>query len=138
MRTITTDFAPSAKPIGVSIEVIDEWTKLAEAPEYDILETGFASARKIARGVLEVSSPLLLANTTETNATTDVRIVRNDGSTAVIVQGFPIAGEDTLLVPLQGQFLVSGDYVECKTTLASGVFATLSYTEGQSEDDDVS
>jgi hypothetical protein len=48
-----------------------------------------------------------------------------------------IPAYDTVPLPLNGQFFKSGDLLELKTDTNLAVDATLSFTLGQSEEDDV-
>jgi TusA-related sulfurtransferase len=49
----------------------------------------------------------------------------------------PITANETTPIPLNGQFLKSGDTLEIKADTDLAVHATLSFTQGQSEEDDV-
>lgn len=224
IRRIRTEQAPSAKPVAVSLDVTDEWQMIIDAPEYDVPVVGFGTARRIAPGVAEVSSPLLVTNLTGTVAAVSVRVFRalrplilpqtqldfpgfqggqgySNGdiltltngaevqvdavdplgsvqeftliqrgaliiedeelfeviSTSGLGQGFavtpstdnlieqafnfatnfPVEPRDTAVIPLNGQFLLTGDRLEVITDTMNALQATISYTEGQSEEDDL-
>lgn len=80
MPRIVTDQAPSAKPVSVSVDITTEWQTMIDVPDYDVPVVGFGSARRIAPGVAEISSPLLVVNydtdSPTFNENIDVRIVR--------------------------------------------------------------
>lgn len=137
-RTITTEIAPSAKPVGVSKPVTTVWTEMADGPEYDIPRVGFNSGeRRIAPGVAEVSSPLLISNISDSPISIDVKIIRDNGDESILAQSFPVPFGDISIFPVQGQFLKSGDILQVRSEQDTGLFATLAYTEGQAEEDDV-
>lgn len=235
MTRIVTEQAPSAKPVSVSLKVTDQWTTIIDAPDYNVPVVGFGTTRRIAPGVAEISSPLMISNlhtqssnifvriirgeryivdaqdetdyddttgngtfnggtgfttsdviTLVNNATIDVdavsggavteftiltvgnRIFRDGNaqtsiglfsSTGGTGSGFvltarennydptdglysltneyPVEPRDTMIIPLNGQFLLTGDRLQVKATDNDRLIATISYTEGQSEEDDV-
>ena len=49
----------------------------------------------------------------------------------------PVPGYETSAIPLNGQFLKSGDTLEVQASVDLSVHATMSFTLGQSEEDDV-
>jgi len=231
---ITTDQAPSAKPVSISVNVTDQWQTIIDAPDYDVPVVGFGTTRRIAPGVSEISSPLMVANIIGATSNISVRIVKSDryiidaqdetnynnvssngtfsggvghaindtitldngatllvdaissgavtqftiqtvGSrvardgngesvlTQVISSGtgedftltarennydttdgifllantYPVELRDTMIIPLNGQFLLTGDRLQIKATANNQLVATISYTEGQSEEDDI-
>lgn len=138
IRTIRTDQAPSAKPVGVSVELTTDWQTIIDAPQYDVLKIGLGSERRIAPGLAELSSPLLLTNVASSNVLIDCEIVREDGSVSIVAKNFPVPIADALILPVQGQFLLSGDTMRVKASENGAVYATVSYTEGQAEEDDIS
>jgi hypothetical protein len=220
---ITTDQAPSAKPVSISVKVTDQWQTIIDAPDYDVPVVGFGTTRRVAPGVSEISSPLMVSNIINDTSNISVRIVKSDryiidaqdetnynnvssngtfsggvghaindtitldngatllvdaissgavtqftiqtvGSrvardgngesvlTQVISSGtgedfsltarennydttdgiftlantYPVELRDTMIIPLNGQFLLTGELI-----------ATISFTEGQSEEDDI-
>ena len=234
MTRITTDQAPSAKPVSISVNVTDQWQTIIDAPDYDVPVVGFGTTRRIAPGVSEISSPLMVANIIGATSNISVRIVKSDryiidaqdetnynnvssngtfsggvghaindtitldngatllvdaissgavtqftiqtvGSrvardgngesvlTQVISSGtgedftltarennydttdgifllantYPVELRDTMIIPLNGQFLLTGDRLQIKATANNQLVATISYTEGQSEEDDI-
>jgi hypothetical protein len=231
---ITTDQAPSAKPVSISVNVTDQWQTIIDAPDYDVPVVGFGTTRRVAPGVSEISSPLMVANIIGATSNISVRIVKSDryiidaqdetnynnvssngtfsggvghaindtitldngatllvdaissgavtqftiqtvGSrvardgngesvlTQVISSGtgedftltarennydttdgifllantYPVELRDTMIIPLNGQFLLTGDRLQIKATANNQLVATISYTEGQSEEDDI-
>lgn len=224
IRRIRTEQAPSAKPVAVSLNLTTDWQMIIDAPEYDVPVVGFGTARRIAPGVAEISSPLMVTNLTGTSASVSCRVFRalrpmitgqteadfpgfqggqgygagatltlsnsaevlvdavdpigtvteftvvNPGS--LIFEGdvldevlsdtglgqgfsitaadnnlveqafnfatnFPVEPRDTAVIPLNGQFLLTGDRLEVISDTNDALQATISYTEGQSEEDDL-
>ena len=89
-------------------------------------------------GVGEVISPLILCNYTANTVNVDVRAYRYvENDTFHIIRNMQIPGYDTIPLPLNGQFFQSGDLLEVKADANLSVDATLSFTLGQSEEDDV-
>lgn len=136
---LITSQAPDAKPIGISKSISNAgWTTLIEVPEYEIPEETFGGGTIIVPGVAEIISPLLITNTTSSSATVDIRIYRNSDTTNYIIASqLPIPAYDILPMPLNGQFIASGDKLEITSSTASGINVTISYTVGQAEQDDV-
>lgn len=222
IRRITTEQAPSAKPVSKSVAITTSWQLVADAPEYDVPVVGFGTERRIAPGVAEISSPLLVSNVGASSATVSVRLVRyaqpliadqtetdfgtftggtsyaeNDvvtlsNDSQVLITGvtggvvtefdftsvgsdvpagtqltqinntgsgtgftvdveaanlvpqiflfaseYPVEPQDTVIIPLNGQFLLTGDRLEVQGSAADTLNATISFTEGQSEEDDI-
>lgn len=238
MPRIVTEQSPSAKPVPVSAKVTDQWTTIIDVPDYDVPVVGFGTTRRIAPGVGEISSPLLISNVSNTSQNISVRIVRSErylaasqdetnfndtatngkivggsgyevgdtitlennavvtvdavsggsvtqftlssvgnkitrdgtGNTVIIqftstsatapsglgfiltarennydpndgiyelANTYPVEIRDTMIIPLNGQFLVTGDRLQIKGSSNDSLIATISYTEGQSEEDDV-
>lgn len=138
IKIITTSQAPDAKPVGVSKFVGTEWTTLIEVPRYEIPEETFGGGTIIVPGVAEIITPLIITNTTSTSLTVDIRIYRLiDDTNYLIATQLPIPGFDILPLPLNGQFIASGDRLEISSNAASGIVVTISYTVGQAEQDDV-
>jgi hypothetical protein len=136
---LITSQAPDAKPIGVTKSISDaSWTTLIEVPEYEIPEETFGGGTITVPGVAEIISPLLITNTTASSATVDIRIYRYiDTTNYLIASELPIPAYDILPMPLNGQFIASGDKLEVISSIASGINVTISYTVGQAEQDDV-
>jgi len=231
---IITDQAPSAKPVSLSVKVTDQWQTIIDAPDYDVPVVGFGTTRRVAPGVAEISSPLMVANIIGATSNISVRIIKAEryiidaqdetnydntsfngtfsggvGHTAgdiitldsgttilvddvssgtvtqftiqtvgsrvsrdgngesilnqVITSGsgedfsltarennydttdgiflltneYPVELRDTMIIPLNGQFLLTGDRLQIKASAIDELIATISYTEGQSEEDDI-
>lgn len=141
---IPTSQAPVAKQIGVTLALTTTEAILAEAPAYNVPLLGFNAGTRTARGVIEFSSPLLISNITTTAASFTARIVRiTPAGTFVIANEVVVEPNDTLIFPLNGHFLlretaeVAGDYLDIKASANTSLVATVSYTEGQAEEDDV-
>lgn len=136
---LITSQAPDAKPIGISKSISNAgWTTLIEVPEYEIPEETFGGGTITVPGVAEIISPLLITNTTASSATVDIRIYRySDTTYYLIASELPIPAYDILPMPLNGQFIASGDTLEVTSSTASGINVTISYTVGQAEQDDV-
>lgn len=235
MTRVVTEQAPSAKPVSISFKVTDQWTTIIDVPDYDVPVVGFGTTRRVAPGVAEISSPLMVANIDALSSNISVRIIRGEryitdaqdetdyddttgngtfnggagfvvsdvitmmndatitvdavsggtvtqftittvgervfrdgnaqtaiqmfSSTGGIATGFaltarennydptdgiysltndyPVEPRDTMIIPLNGQFLLTGDRLQVKATHNDRLITTISYTEGQSEEDDV-
>lgn len=234
MPRIITEQAPSAKPVPVSVKVTDQWATIIDVPDYDVPVVGFGTTRRIAPGIGEISSPLLIANISIASQNVSVRIIRSErylaasqdetdyddttgngeffggaghdvGDVITLVNGaqitvdavssgevteftvtsvgvrinrdgtseteilqatstgigenfsiiarennydpndgiyilandYPVEVRDTMIIPLNGQFLITGDRLQIKGSTNDSLIATISYTEGQSEEDDV-
>ena len=145
MPVITTSQAPAAKPVGANLLLTTSWQDLVEAPLYVVPLVGFSTATVNARGVVEFSSPLLITNIDSTTRSFSARITRASGSSFVIANAVTVEANDVLPFPLNGQFLIRddtvslsvGDKLELLASANNALVATVSYTEGQAEDNDV-
>lgn len=144
---IPTSQAPVAKQIGVTLALTTTAAIMAEAPAYNVPLLGFNAGTRTARGVVEFSGPLLVTNVTTVAATFTARIVRITPAgtgTFVIANALTVEPNDTVVYPLNGQFLLrennqaAGDYLDIRASANSSLVATVSFTEGQAEEDDVS
>lgn len=138
ITTIQTSQAPDAKPVVKSFTLTTNWQTMIEVPNYEVPELVFGGSTTIEPGVGEVISPLMICNFTANTVAIDVRTYRQaDNDTFWLVRNMQIPAYDTVPLPLNGQFFKSGDLLElkCDTNLAAD--ATLSFTLGQSEEDDV-
>ena len=136
--TLATTQAPDAKPVAKSFTLSTNWQTMIEVPNYEVPELVFVGSTTIEPGVGEVISPLILCNFTNATVTVDVRTHREDINAEFwIVRNLPIPAYDTLPLPLNGQFFKSGDLLEIKAGANLSVDASLSFTLGQSEEDDV-
>lgn len=138
ITTINTTQAPDAKPVAKSFTLSTNWQTMIEVPNYEVPELVFGGSTTVEPGVGEVISPLMLCNFTANTVSVDVRTYRYDlNDTFWIVRNMQIPAYDTVPLPLNGQFFKSGDLLELKTDTNLAVDATLSFTLGQSEEDDV-
>jgi len=138
ITTITTSQAPDAKPVAINKVVSTNWQVLIEVPQYEVPELVFGGSTTVEPGVGEVISPLILCNTTANTVNVDVRTHREDvNAEFYILRNLPVPGYQTTAIPLNGQFLKSGDTLEILADTDLAVHATLSFTLGQSEEDDV-
>ena len=138
ITTIVTSQAPDAKPVAKSFTLSTNWQTMIEVPNYEVPELVFGGSTTIEPGVGEVISPLILCNFTANTVMVDVRTYRYvENDTFFIVRNLQIPAYDTIPLPLNGQFFKSGDLLEIKADTNLAVDATLSFTLGQSEKDDV-
>ncbi len=138
VTTITTSQAPDAKPVAVNEIVTTNWQVIADVPNYKVPELVFGGSETIEPGVGEIISPLVLCNTTSSTVLVDLRFHRDEANAEFyILRNMPITGYETTPIPLNGQFLKSGDTLEVKADTDLAVHATLSLTQGQAEEDDV-
>jgi hypothetical protein len=138
MTTIITSQAPDAKPVGKSMSLTTIYTNLITVPDYEIPDESFGGLSIVVPGVAEIISPLLVCNKSASTAKISARIFRsNDSSIFTIANAMPIGSNDILPLPLNGQFLYTGDILEVKADVNSALDVTISYTLGQAEQDDV-
>ncbi len=137
-ETIITSAAPDAKPVAVSVTATTSWVTIITVPQYQIPSSGyFGSGDATVPGVAEIITPLMCANTGASTASISARIVRDGGATSVLANALPIPPNDTLALPLNGQFLMTDDVLQIKASAATTIDVTISYTVGQAEQDDV-
>lgn len=138
MTTIITSQAPDAKPVGLSAILTNSWASLIEVPNYQIPEETFGGGTKIVPGVAEIISPLLICNTSGNTVNMGLRIYRNySDSYFMLVNNLPIPANDIIAIPLNGQFIATGDILEAIASDDNVLNVTISYTIGQAEQDDV-
>lgn len=138
ITTIVTSQSPDAKPVARSFTLTTNWQTMIEVPQYEVPELVFGGSTTIEPGVGEVISPLILCNFTANTAAVDVRAYRYiENEVFFIVRNLQIPAYDTIPLPLNGQFFKTGDLLEIKADRNLAVDATLSFTLGQSEKDDV-
>lgn len=138
MTTIITSQAPDAKPIAVSRELSDQWDIIIEVPSFEVPEESFGGGRVIVPGVAEIISPLIVSNITDTTSKLSIRIYRQATESFFIVANeIQVPGRDIIAIPLNGQFILTGDRLEVKALLLNQLNITLSFTIGQAEQDDV-
>jgi|TARA_B110000971_G_scaffold104855_1_gene107676 hypothetical protein len=138
ITTIVTSQAPDAKPVAKSFTLTTNWQTMIEVPNYEVPELVFGGSTTVEPGVGEVISPLILCNFTASTVSVDVRTHREDVNAEFwIIRNLQIPAYDTIPLPLNGQFFKSGDLLEVKSDTNLAVDASLSFTLGQSEEDDV-
>jgi|TARA_B110000503_G_C6993209_1_gene348256 hypothetical protein len=138
ITTIITSQAPDAKPVAVNLVLSTNWQVIIDVPNYEVPELVFGGSTTIEPGVGEIISPLVLCNTSANTVNVDVQVYRYDvNDTFYIIRNLPVPSYDTIPIPLNGQFLKSGDILEAKASADLAVHSTLSFTLGQSEEDDV-
>ena len=135
IRTIALLEAPAAQPRAESKTVPQgSWLEIVDAPQYELPKSNFTSeGTKIAPGVAEISSPLLVSNKSSGEARVTAQIVRQNGDVSEFATDYPVPVADALPLPLQGQFLLAGDIVQVMSDTADALDATISWTEGQAE-----
>lgn len=136
--TVVTSQAPDAKPVAVNLELTTNWQEIVRVPNYEVPELVFGGSTTVEPGVGEIISPLVCCNTYANTATVDVQVYRYaENLTYWLVRNLQIPGYDTIAIPLNGQFLKTGDILEAKSDTEYAINTTLSFTLGQSEEDDV-
>lgn len=135
---ITTSQAPDAKPVATSVTLTTDWQPIIEVPSYEVPEESFGGGTTVVPGVGEILSPLIVTNTTTTSSTVSIRVYRfNVDATFILANQLPIAPNDVLPIPLNGQFIQTGDRLEVLAGDNNAIDITISYTLGQAEQDDV-
>lgn len=138
ITTIVTSQAPDAKPVAKSFTLTTNWLPMIEVPNYEVPELVFGGSTTVEPGVGEVISPLILCNITANTVAVDVEVHREDiNAEFYLVRNLQIPAYDTIPLPLNGQFFKSGDLLNLKADTELAVHATLSFTLGQAEEDDV-
>ena len=138
ITTITTTQAPDAKPVYKNLTLSTNWQIIIEVPNYEVPELVFGGSTTVEPGVGEVISPLILCNTTANTAYVDLKAYRYaENDSWYILRNLPVPGYDTIPIPINGQFFKTGDTLEAKADKDLHVDATLSFTLGQAEEDDV-
>jgi hypothetical protein len=139
---VTTSQAPDAKPVAINRILTTNPQVLIDVPQYRVPELVFGGSTTIEPGVGEIISPLILCNVTAATVTVSVRVFRwadagGAGLYYFIINQLPIPAYETIPIPLNGQFLGTGDKLEVQCSDDLAVHATLSFTLGQAEEDDV-
>lgn len=138
ITTIVTSQAPDAKPVAKNLVLSANWQELINVPNYEVPELVFGGSTTVEPGVGEIISPLIICNTTANTVNLDVQIYRYEENLEYyLVRNMPIPGYDTIPIPLNGQFFKTGDILEAKASANLALHATLSFTLGQAEEDDV-
>ena len=135
---VVTSQAPDAKPVAVNLELDTQGQVIFEVPEYEVPELVFGGSTTVEPGVGEIISPLIVCNVTANTATVDVDVYRYvENRYFSLVKNLPVPGYETIPIPLNGQFLKTGDWLEARCSSNNAIHSTLSFTLGQSEEDDV-
>jgi hypothetical protein len=135
---ITTSQAPDAKPIGLSVALYTSWQTIIEVPSYEIPELVFGGETVVVPGVGEIISPMLISNRDIGTVNVSVRIYREEANTYFyIANEIPVPSYDILALPMNGQFIATGDTVDVKASTDNTCDVTISFTVGQAEQDDV-
>lgn len=145
---ISTTQAPDAKPVVRSLRVTTTEAPLITVPQYEVPELVFGGSFVVENGVGEVISPLILCNTTANTVSVSVRAERYAQEDTINVndindlelyfaKNLQIPGYETIALPLNGQFFRSGDELRIVSDTDFAVVATISFTLGQAEENDV-
>lgn len=135
---VTTSQAPDAKPIGLSVTLTTNWDTIIDVPSFEVPELVFGGDTVVVPGVAEIISPMIITNIDVQTVDVSVRIYRASSNTSFIIANeLPIPAYDVLPLPLNGQFIYTGDTVDVKASMNGAVNVTISYTIGQAEQDDV-
>jgi hypothetical protein len=135
---ISTSQAPDAKPIGVSFTLDTSWQTLIEVPSYEVPEESFGGGTIVVPGVAEIISPLIVCNRSTVTRNFSIRVYRDSMEASFfLADAVSIPAKDTLFVPLNGQFIYTGDRLEITASESNVLDVTLSFTVGQAEQDDV-
>lgn len=138
IEIIRTSQAPDAKPIGLSRTLTNDWETIIEVPSYEIPEESFGGGSVVVPGVAELISPMLICNKTANTESMSIRIYRLETDTFfLITNDLPIPSNDIVSIPLNGQFVYSGDLLQVKGSENDSLDITMSFTIGQAEEDDV-
>ena len=141
ITTVTTSQAPDAKPVAKNLVLSTTSAEIINVPNYRVPELVFGGSTTVEPGVGEIISPLVLCNVTNATVNVGVRVFRyyegGAGTYFSLISNMPIPAYDTIPIPLNGQFLNTGDILEAEASVNNAIHATLSFTLGQSEEDDV-
>ena len=136
--TVRTSQAPDAKPVYNNLVLSTNYQEIIRVPQYLVPELVFGGSEVLAQGVGEIISPLILCNSSANTVTVDVHVYRYvENITFYLIRNLSVPAYDTIPIPLNGQFLKTGDILEAKASENLAVYSTLSFTLGQSEEDDV-
>jgi hypothetical protein len=135
---ISTSQAPDAKPIGLSVALTTNWETIIDIPSFEVPELVFGGDTIVVPGVGEIISPMIITNIETQTVDVSVRIYRaSSNTTFIIANELPVPAFDVLPLPLNGQFIYTGDTVDVKASMNGAANITISYTVGQAEQDDV-
>lgn len=136
MAVIVTEQAPSAKPISVVQSLADTFSNFITVDSYEIPVIGFAAESRVAPGIVEITSPLTVSNTSEQTAAFTVRMQRGN-SDFIIANEIPVEPNEIVYIPLNGQFFLSDndDKLQVRASVGGVLTGFLSFTQGQAEED---
>jgi len=136
VNIVTTEQAPSAKPISVMTSVGDTYDNLITVDSYKVPVRGFAAETRPAPGVVEVTSPVTVSNTGETSQTFTLRVIRNN-TPFIVANQIPVEPNEIVYIPLNGHFFRSqtDDKLQIKASTGGELTVLLSFTQGQAEED---
>lgn len=142
MPRIVCDTPSPDKPIGKCLALGTSYELLLEAPDFDVPSLpGDVNPRRVVPGMVEIITPIVVANNTAATETVSARIIREDGSTFVIAEQIPVPARDQIRIPVQGQFLLkfdaaasNGDRLEIRSSASANVVATISAIEKEASD----
>ena len=136
MAVVVTEQAPSAKPISVITSVASTYQDIISVDSYEIPVRGFAAETRVAPGVVEVTSPVTVSNTTENRETFDLQII-SDNTSFTIADAIPVEPNEIVYIPLNGQFFRSqtDDRLQIRASTGGALTILLSFTQGQAEED---
>jgi hypothetical protein len=136
MATISTTSPPVAEPRRYSGTLTTSFATIIAVDDYSVTRTvaGVPQTATVG-GVAEITSPLLLCNRTGTAQWASVQIVREDAAQSVLMHQVTVPAGETLAVPLNGQFLLTGDVLQVRAEAGSAIDATVSWTQGEAEGD---
>jgi hypothetical protein len=138
IQIIQTSQAPDAKPIGLSKKLSTELETIIEVPSFEVPQQSFGGGSIVVPGVAEIISPMLLCNFTSSTETVTIKVYRADADDDFfIVNQIPVPAFDILPIPLNGQFIYTGDLLMVSGSANNAIDITISYTVGQAEEDDV-
>ncbi len=138
IQIIQTSQAPDAKPIGLSKKLSTGWEAVIEVPSFEVPQESFGGGTNIVPGVAEIISPMLVCNLTANTETISIKIFRDSlNDDFFVVNELPIPSNDILPIPLNGQFIYTGDLLMVTASSNDAIDITVSYTIGQAEEDDV-
>ena len=134
ITTITTSQAPDAKPVAFELgrSSDERQSEIMTVPNYRVPELVFGGSSAVEPGVGEIISPLVLCNITNATVNVGVRYIysRRYSFSTYILKNFPVPAYDTIPIPLNGQFLKSGDILAAEASADLAIHATLSFTSG--------
>lgn len=136
-QTITTSQAPNAKPTNSFLTLTTNWQTIISVDNYLIPVPGFGGQTRTAPGVAEITSPMILTNTSSLTQYVSIKAVIN-GTEFIIGNRIAVEPNDIVYLPFNGQFFLSetSDRLDVKAETNDNVTAMISYTQGQSEEND--